>query len=172
MSPAPLDPHPDRLLPAEPGVRDIARELYQQIADAPIVSPHGHVPAEWLADDTPFSDPTTLLLTPDHYTNRMLHAAGGVDLEELGVPVGTELTEEQSRAGFRKLCENWKVLRGTPVQFWFESEFHDVFGVDVRPSAETADQIYDQIAKGSRYSIPDIQRYVEQVRRERDDERK
>lgn len=35
-----------------------------------------------------------------------------------------------------------------------------------------ADQIYDQIAKGSRYSIPDIQRYVEQVRRERDDERK
>ncbi len=147
MSPAPLDPHPDRLLPAEPGVRDIARELYQQIADAPIVSPHGHVPAEWLADDTPFSDPTTLLLTPDHYTNRMLHAAGGVDLEELGVPVGTELTEEQSRAGFRKLCENWKVLRGTPVQFWFESEFHDVFGVDVRPSAETADQIYDQIAE-------------------------
>lgn len=146
MSPAPLDPHPDRLFPAEPGVRDIARQLYQQIADAPIISPHGHVPAEWLADDTPFSDPTTLLLTPDHYTNRMLHAAGGVDLEDLGVPVGTELTEAQARTGFRKLCENWKVLRGTPVQFWFESEFHDVFGVKVRPSAETADQIYDQIA--------------------------
>ena len=34
-----------------------------------------------------------------------------------------------------------------------------------------ADQIYDQIAKGSRYSIPDIQRYVEQEGRERDDER-
>ena len=34
-----------------------------------------------------------------------------------------------------------------------------------------ADQIYDQIAKGSRYSIPDIQRYVEQAGRERDDER-
>ena len=32
------------------------------------------------------------------------------------------------------------------MQFWFESEFHDVFGVKVRPSAETADQIYDQIA--------------------------
>lgn len=34
-----------------------------------------------------------------------------------------------------------------------------------------ADQIYDQIAKGSRYSIPDIQRYVEQAGRKRDDER-
>ena len=70
MPPAPLAPHPDRLLPAEPGIRDIARELYSHVADLPIVSPHGHVPAEWLADDEPFSDPTTLLLTPDHYTNR------------------------------------------------------------------------------------------------------
>ena len=147
MNPAPLSPHPDRLLPADPGTREIARELYQAVADLPIVSPHGHVPAEWLADNQPFTDPTTLLLTPDHYTNRMLHSAGGVDLEDLGVPVGTPLTEEQARAGFRKLCDNWKFLRGTPVQFWFESEFHDVFGVKVRPSAETADQIYDQIAE-------------------------
>lgn len=147
MSPAPLTPHPDRLLPADPGVRDIARELYQVAAELPIISPHGHVPAEWLADDEPFSDPTSLLLTPDHYTNRMLHSAGGVDLAELGVPVGSEMDEELSRSAFRKLCENWKYLRGTPVQFWFESEFHDVFGVKVRPSAETADEIYDQIAE-------------------------
>lgn len=147
MSPAPLNPHPDRLLPADPGVRDIARELYQVAAELPIISPHGHVPAEWLADDEPFSDPTSLLLTPDHYTNRMLHSAGGVDLAELGVPVGSEMDEELSRSAFRKLCENWKYLRGTPVQFWFESEFHDVFGVKVRPSAETADEIYDQIAE-------------------------
>ena len=146
MPPAPLSPHPDRLLPADPGTRAIARELYSHVAELPIVSPHGHVPAEWLADDEPFSDPTTLLLTPDHYTNRMLHSAAGVDLADLGVPVGTPLTEAQSRAGFRLLCENWRVLRGTPVQFWFESSFHDVFGVTVRPSAETADQIYDQIA--------------------------
>lgn len=147
MPPAPLAPHPDRLLPAEPGVRAIARELYSQVVDLPIVSPHGHVPAEWLADDNPFSDPTTLLLTPDHYTNRMLHSAAGVDLADLGVPVGTPLSEAQSRAGFRKLCENWHVLRGTPVQFWFESSFAEVFGVTLRPSAETADQIYDQIAE-------------------------
>lgn len=146
MSPMPLSPHPDRLLPADPGVRDIARELYAAVKDLPIISPHGHVPVEWLAEDTPFTDPTTLLLTPDHYTNRMLHSAGGVDLADLGVPVGTPLSEERSRAAFRLLCENWRYLRGTPVQFWFESEFHDVFGVTVRPSAETADQIYDQIA--------------------------
>lgn len=144
---APLDPHPDRLFPAPTEIRDITRELYNHVKDLPIISPHGHVPVEWLADDTPFTNPTTLLLTPDHYTNRMLHGAGGVELSELGVPVGSDITDKQARNAFRLLCENWKYFRGTPVQFWFESEFHDVFGVTVRPSKETADQIYDQIAE-------------------------
>ncbi|AZQ76582.1 glucuronate isomerase [Flaviflexus ciconiae] len=143
---APLTLHPDRLFPADPTTRDITRKIYQQIVDLPIISPHGHVPVEWLADDIPFTDPTSLLLTPDHYTNRMLHGAGGVELSELGVPVGSEMTPEQSRNAFRKLCENWKYFRGTPVRYWFEQEFYDLFDVRVRPSADTADEIYDQIA--------------------------
>ena len=35
--------HPDRLLPAEPAVRGIARRLYDAVRDLPIISPHGHV---------------------------------------------------------------------------------------------------------------------------------
>ena len=42
---------------------------------------------------------------------------------------------------------------------------------DPQAIASLADQIYDQIAKGSRYSIPEIQRYVEQVERERSHDR-
>lgn len=141
----PLALHPDRLFPADPKTREIARELYARVADLPIISPHGHVPVQWLADDTPFTDPTTLLLTPDHYTNRLLHSVAGVELEDLGVPVGSPLSPEKSREAFRIFCSNWKVFRGTQVQFWFESQFVDVFGIDVRPSAETADRIYDQI---------------------------
>ena len=45
-----LSLHPDRLLPSEPGARSIAQRLYGAVADLPIVSPHGHVPAEWLAE--------------------------------------------------------------------------------------------------------------------------
>lgn len=141
----PLTLHPDRLFPADPKTREIARELYARVADLPIISPHGHVPVQWLADDTPFTDPTTLLLTPDHYTNRLLHSVAGVELEDLGVPVGSPMSPEKSREAFRIFCSNWKVFRGTQVQFWFESQFVDVFGIDVRPSAETADRIYDQI---------------------------
>ena len=140
----PLVVHPDRLLPSDPGVRAVARDLYESVAGLPIISPHGHVPAQWLAQDTPFTDPTSLLITPDHYVNRMLHAHG-VQLSDLGVGQGT-LTEEESRQAFRILCAHWTDYRGTPVRFWFDAQLAEIFGVKVRPSAETADEIYDQIA--------------------------
>ncbi|HEY5847662.1 MAG TPA: glucuronate isomerase [Microlunatus sp.] len=145
MSPTPsLQLAADRLLPADPSVRAVARRLYEAVADLPIISPHGHVPASWLADDTPFGDPTSLLITPDHYVNRLLHGHG-VALSELGVAQG-ELTEQQSRQAFRTLCTHWSIYRGTPVRYWLEDQLADIFGVRVRPSSETADAIYDQIA--------------------------
>src|SRR4029453_17007648 len=135
---------PDRLLPAEPGVRSTARKLYESVKDLPIISPHGHVPPQWLAGDIPFSDPTSLLITPDHYVNRMLHTRG-VELSALGVAQDT-MTEQQSRDAFRILCSHWGAYRGTHVRYWLDDQLAGIFGVTVRPSAETADQIYDQIA--------------------------
>lgn len=145
MTAQPLSLSPDRYLPSDPSTRAIARRLLAESEQAPIISPHGHVPPEWLADDVSFSDPTSLLLTPDHYTNRLLHTLGGVELSTLGVPVGSEFSPAQARQAFRILCENWQQLAGTPVQAWFTAVFHDVFGMRVRPSTETADGIYDQI---------------------------
>ena len=139
-----LELHPDRLLPADSGVGRLARELYTGVEDLPIISPHGHVPAAWLADDIPFRDPTSLLITPDHYVTRLLHAHG-VELSALGVGQG-ELDEQASRAAFRLLCSHWSVYRGTPVRFWLEAQLVSIFGVTVRPSPETADEIYDQVA--------------------------
>ncbi|HVD54396.1 MAG TPA: glucuronate isomerase, partial [Propionibacteriaceae bacterium] len=146
MSPiATLELHPDRLFPAEPGTRRLARQLYETVAELPIISPHGHVPPQWLAEDVPFTNPTTLFITPDHYVNRLLHAHG-VELAKLGV--GQEsMTEEQSREAFKILCSNWSIYRGTPVRLWLETQLADIFDVRVQPSAETSDQIYDQIAE-------------------------
>lgn len=136
--------HPDRLMPADPAVRGVARELYESVRDLPIISPHGHVPAQWLADDTPFPDPTALLVTPDHYLTRVLHAQG-IGLETLGVGRG-DLTPAESREAFRTVCRHWKAYRGTPVKGWFEQQLVDVFSIELTPSAETADRIYDGIA--------------------------
>src|SRR5688500_2330758 len=64
--------HPDRALPSDPGVRDVAREILRTTQHLPIVSMHGHVDAAMLADDEQFPDPAALLVTPDHYLVRML----------------------------------------------------------------------------------------------------
>jgi len=138
--------HPDRLFPAEASTRDVARRLYETVKDLPIISPHGHVPPQWIADNTPWTDPTSLLLSPDHYINRLLHAHG-VQLSTLGVPPGrVTLSDAEAREAWRTFCSHWPVFRGTPVRYWMESELVEIFGVSVRPSAETADAIYDQIA--------------------------
>ena len=136
--------HPDRLFPPEPAVRDLARELYQLVRDHPIISPHGHVDPQVLVDNRPFPDPAGLLLQPDHYVTRLLHA-NGVPLSDLGVGQGP-LPEARARVAWRLLCAHWPVFRGTPVRYWFDSELSEIFGVSERPDADNADRIYDQIA--------------------------
>lgn len=140
-----LAPHPDRLLPPLAAERDIARRLYQAVRDEPVLSPHGHVDARMLLDDEPFADPVSLLVTPDHYVTRLLHA-DGVDLDRLGVGRGP-LEEGEARQVWRLLCERWHRLAGTAVRLWMESTLAELFGVSVRPSAETADTVYDTIAE-------------------------
>src|SRR3712207_6042094 len=141
---APLSPHPDRLLPVDPGAREVARRLYDAVRDLPILSPHGHVDARLLTEDAPFRDPASLLVTPDHYVTRLLHAAG-VPLAALGVG-RTDLDEGEARQVWRTLCSNWHLFRGTPSRYWLETTLADLFDVTVHPSARTADDIYDQIA--------------------------
>jgi glucuronate isomerase len=129
---------PDRLFPSDPATRDVARWLYEQVAAAPILSPHGHVDAGTLASDEPFSDPAALLVTPDHYVTRLLHA-NGVSLDRLRPPT-------PSREIWGELCSRWRLFAGTPVRYWLETQLVEVFGVTETPSATTADVIYDQIA--------------------------
>ena len=64
------------LLPADERLRELARDLYEDVADAPIISPHGHVDPALLLRDEPFPDPAELLLTRDHYITRLLFASG------------------------------------------------------------------------------------------------
>ena len=140
----PLRLHPDRLLPADPSERAVARRLYEVVRDLPVISPHGHVDPALLLDNRPFPDPATLFVTPDHYVTRLLHA-DGVPLDQLGVGQGP-LSEESSRAVWRRMCERWHLYRGTPMRFWLESELAEIFRVAKRPSADTADAIYDELA--------------------------
>ncbi|MEG8037508.1 glucuronate isomerase [Sphingomonas sp. LR61] len=109
-----LAPHPDRLLPADPGARQVARTVYDAVKDAPIISPHGHVDAALIAADQPFSDPASLLITPDHYVLRLLHA-NGVDLAALGrADLSGTSPVPPGRAIWRNLADHWDDFLGTP----------------------------------------------------------
>jgi glucuronate isomerase len=142
-----LQLEPDRALPFPPEQRSIAREIYAEVKDLPLICMHGHVEPEVLADDSPFADPAQLLIVPDHYVFRML-ASQGIEPARLGVPrIDGGPSETDSRKIWRTFCENWKLFRGTPSRYWLEHELVEVFGVDLIPSAETADAIYDRIAE-------------------------
>ena len=136
---------PDRLLPADPAVRAIARRLYDAGAGpADHLAARARRPAS-PADDSPFADPTSLLITPDHYVTRLLHASG-VPLERLGVGADA-LAEAEARDG---LADALRALGGLPrdagrATGWRRS-WSRSSGSTERPSAETADAIYDQIA--------------------------
>ncbi len=145
MMTRPLTLHPDRLFPADPTTRAIARALYAQIADLPIVSPHGHVDPSWFVSDAPWTDATSLLLAPDHYLFRMLYSQG-LDLDRLGIPRrGNVVPDTDPRAAWRLFAEHYHLFRGTPSRLWLDHVFAEVFGIDVALEAATADQYYDAI---------------------------
>ncbi|MGQ3290588.1 glucuronate isomerase, partial [Sphingopyxis sp.] len=63
----PFQLHPDRLFPSDLAQRDICRRLYAEVADLPIVSPHGHTDPAWFAGNASFGNAAEFLLHPDHY---------------------------------------------------------------------------------------------------------
>lgn len=132
--------HPDRLFPAEPSTRGIARELYDAIKALPIISPHGHTDPAWFATNAPFGNATEFLLQPDHYLFRMLYSQG-VRLEELGIGG----SDADPRAAWRILASHYHLFRGTPSHIWLDWVFAEVFGLDVRLEADTSDLYYDTI---------------------------
>ncbi len=158
--------HPDRFLPADPATRRIARELYAHVATFPIISPHGHVDAALIAANQPFGDPAALLITPDHYVTRLLHASG-VPLEQLGLrprehrhdhpgtaPAGTELAHTEPAPAqpsahevWRTFCAHWDTFLGTPVRAWFEHTLSTVFGVTEQPDRHNADALFQQLSE-------------------------
>jgi glucuronate isomerase len=137
----------DRYFGPDPRQKEIAQALYADVADLPLVCPHGHVDPRMFADpDYSFGTPTELLLIPDHYVFRMLYSQG-IPLESLGIPRqdGGEV-ESDHRKIWQIFAENFYLFRGTPTGMWLTHELHDVFGVKNKLTGKSAQDIYNQIA--------------------------
>lgn len=137
--------HPDRLFPVNESARNIARRLYAEVANLPIVSPHGHTDPRWFAYNENFSNPTDLLIKPDHYVFRMLYSQG-ISLEALGIKTRNgNRYETDPRKIWALFADNYHLFRGTPSRLWLDYVFQYVFGIDVCLSRETAEHYYDTI---------------------------
>ena len=137
--------HQDRLFPTDPATRDIARLLYAEVKSLPIISPHGHTDPSWFAENRSFSDPTTLLLAPDHYLYRMLYSQG-VSLEKLAVPNRHGHAVAKPREAWREFAAHYHLFRGTPSAMWLDHVFSELFGIDVALSRASADEYFDLIS--------------------------
>jgi glucuronate isomerase len=135
--------HEDRLFPADARARDVARALYASIRDLPIVSPHGHTQAAWFAKNEAFPDPAKLFVQPDHYVYRML-LSQGISLEDL--EIGQPEMKDPRRV-WRIFASNYFLFRGTPTRIWLDFAFHELFGLNERLSAATADYYFDVISE-------------------------
>ena len=137
---------PDRLFPADPTTRSIARTLYAGVADLPIVSPHGHTDPRWFAENANWTDATSLLLAPDHYLYRMLYSQG-IALDALAIPHKGGVPATDPRSAWRVFADHYHLFRGTPSRLWLDHVFAEVFGIEVALEAETADLYFDAIGE-------------------------
>ncbi len=135
--------HEDRLFPADPDTRKIARLLHESIRNLPVVSPHGHTQAAWFVRNEPFPDPAKLFVQPDHYVYRMLYSQGiTLDELEIGKP---ELKDP--REVWRTFAGHYHLFRGTPTRMWLDYSFQELFGMEERLSEKTADSYFDMISE-------------------------
>jgi glucuronate isomerase len=144
--PKPLILSEDRLFPREPKALGLARALYGEVKSLPILSPHGHTDPSWFAENDFFPNATDLLLAPDHYLYRMLYSQG-VDMSSLRVPSREGESGADPRAAWRLFAMNFHLFRGTPSWLWVNHVFRDVFGLELRLDAHTADAHFDRIAE-------------------------
>jgi glucuronate isomerase len=135
--------HEDRLFPAEPGTRAIAKALYEQVRALPIISPHGHTQASWFAKNEPFPDPAKLFVQPDHYVYRMLYSQG-ISMDELEIG---QAEMKNPRKVWRVFASNYYLFRGTPTRIWLDFCFQELFGLEGRLSEMTGDLYYDVISE-------------------------
>jgi glucuronate isomerase len=138
--------HDDRLFPAEPSIRVVARRLYADVRSLPIVSPHGHTDPNWFSQNLPFSNAADLILAPDHYIYRMLYSQG-VDLAALRVSARDGGEMAAPRDAWRLFASHVHLFRGTPTAIWLGHTFSEVFGIRERLSATTADYYFDVIGE-------------------------
>jgi len=150
----PIEQHPDRLFPVDTNCRSVARRLYEDVKNLPIISPHGHTDPAWFAGNKHFADPHQLIIAPDHYLLRMLYSQG-ITMADMGINTlntsKSSATGHQAvadpRSAWRLFSKNIHLFRGTPTGFWLNHVFSNIFDQSAQLDESTADHYFDSISE-------------------------
>ena len=136
----------DRFFSPDPAQKALALNLYEQVKDLPIVSPHGHVdPKLFISDSYDWGSPVDMFIIPDHYIFRMLYSQG-IALESLGIPrLDGSPVETNHRKIWQIFGDNFYLFRGTPTGIWLQDEFERLFGITDKLNSANAQEIYSTI---------------------------
>ena len=99
---------------------ELGLDLYREVADLALVSPHGHIDVRLFSEhDARLEPPGRLFVSSDHYIVRMLYSQG--------VPL--EATHGDDRAVWRLLVDHADLFSLTPSGLWLRETLAGVFGV-------------------------------------------
>lgn len=113
-----------------------ARELYDTIADLPILDPHSHADVAEIVANDGWNDIWEVEAATDHYVWAMMRKRG-VD-EELITGDAT------NREKWTALAAVFPEFAGNPTYEWIHLDLKRRFGIDTPVSAETADEIWEK----------------------------
>ncbi|HEY5848661.1 MAG TPA: glucuronate isomerase [Microlunatus sp.] len=133
----------DLAWPADPRTRSLAKDLYASVAGSPLVSIHNGLPARYLAEDLPITDPVNLLISHDQGIQALLRGSG--IRTEFTMTDGWR-TEHASRQAFVLL---WNHLVGVWAQPWMQTDRDEtaaLAGLPAFRSDQAPESVYDAVA--------------------------
>lgn len=131
----------DLVWPDEPRARALAIELYDTVADLPMISMHNGLPARYLADDLPITDPISLLVSHDQAVQALLRTHGW--RSSLGLSDARQ-TERASRQAFVLL---WRHMVDVLSKPWIGAdEYSPGAGLTPFRADQDPEKLYDELA--------------------------
>ncbi|QLC34787.1 glucuronate isomerase (plasmid) [Halarchaeum sp. CBA1220] len=113
-----------------------ARDLYDAVADLPIIDPHNHVDLEEVVENEPWDDIWAVEGASDHYVWQLMRKRGVEEEKITG--------EASNRAKWNALAEVFPDFAGNPTYDWVHLDLKRRFGIEKPLNADTADEIWDE----------------------------
>lgn len=126
-----------------------AIKLYNDYAkNLPIIDYHNHLSLQSLQDDTAFENITKLWISPDPYKHRLMRICG---IDEKYITGNSSDYEK-----FVSWCKIFPMLLGTPVYDWCKAELDYVFDLDISPSEQNCDFLWNTLNEKTKKITPSI----------------